>query len=274
MPSYSSPFDVGEVLDRAVVEVHARLVGRGDDELAGGAGSHDGLGAAEVRVVRAHVDGRPLVGEEAARGDAGDDRVVAVLGVVLAVDVALEQLGVADDGQHLILLDELGGGGGEHRRVGSDVLVRVLDRVAVDAAVGVDALEVDGGHLRDPREVDAGDVGGRAAELDRIAGRLFAGVEPALAGLDDHRARAGSAGSRCPPSARVAVGSVPSVGSVASVAGGSVASGAAVASVASVADGASVAAGSSSSSPQAATTNDAAASTATNRRSFSGVSPL
>ena len=109
-----------------------------------------------------------------------------MLGVVLAVDVALEQLGVADDAEHLVLLDELGRRRGQHRGIGRDVLVRVLDRVAVDAAVGVDAVEVDGRHLRDPREVDAGDVGGRATELDRIAGRGLTGVHAARAGLDDH----------------------------------------------------------------------------------------
>ena len=44
---------------------------------------------------------------------AGDDRVVAVLGVVVAVDVAFDERRAADDAEHLVLLDQLGGERGE-----------------------------------------------------------------------------------------------------------------------------------------------------------------
>ena len=65
------------------------------------------------------------------------------------------------------------------------LLVDVLDRATVDAAVVVHAVEVGLGHARDPREVDAGHVGGDAAELDRLAGRLLTGAHAALTRLLD-----------------------------------------------------------------------------------------
>ena len=59
-----------------------------------------GLGAAEARVVRAHVDGREVRAGEARLVDAGDDRVEALLGVVVPVDAAVDDAGVADEAEH------------------------------------------------------------------------------------------------------------------------------------------------------------------------------
>src|SRR4029434_7731389 len=93
--------------------------------------------------------------------------------------------GAADDAEHLVLLDQLGGQRRDLLRVGLLLLGDVLDRPAVYAAVVVDAVEVGAGHLGDPREVDARDVGGHAAELDGLAGGLLAGPHAAFAvGLD------------------------------------------------------------------------------------------
>ena len=80
--------------------------------------------------------------------DAGDDQVVALLGVVVAVDAALDQARAADDAEHLVLLDQLHRQRGDLLRVDLLLLGDVLDRPAVDAAVVVDALEVGAGQRR------------------------------------------------------------------------------------------------------------------------------
>ena len=191
-------------------------------------------------------------------------------------------LGVADDAEHLVLLDELGRRRGQHRRIGSYVLVRVVDRVAVDAAVGVDAVEVDLRHLRDPREVDAGDVGGEAAELDRVAGGRLAGVHAALAGLGStiwppagcvllaELERATPRSSMWRPSWRA-----PRCWrSQAVVAGASVLADAAGGGRRDACSAVVELLALSSSSPQAASTMDAAANTAPTCRSFILPSPL
>ena len=173
-------------------------LGDDDDDLALGAGPHGGLRAAEARVVRAHVHGRVVRAGEAGLVDAGDDQVEALLGVVVLVDAAVDDAGVADEAEHLVLLDELRGQRRDLLRVDLLGLGDVLDRPAVDAAVVVDAVEVRLRHAGDPREVDAGHVGGDAAELDRVTGGLLAGAHAALARRLDvarHRpARAAAAG--------------------------------------------------------------------------------
>ena len=84
---------------------------------------------------------------------AGDDQVVVLLGVVVAVDAALDEARAAHDAEHLVLLDELAGQRRDLRRIDLLLLGDVLDRAAVDAAVVVDALEVGGRHPGDPGEV-------------------------------------------------------------------------------------------------------------------------
>ena len=193
------PVLLGVLDDAAVDQVEAGLVRRDDDELALGAGTHGRLGAAEARVVRPHVDGREVRAREAVLGDPGDDQEELLLGVVVAVDAALDQAGAADDADHLVLLDQLGRQRGDLLGVDLLLLGDVLDRPAVDPAVVVDAVEVRPRHARDPREVDAGDVGRHGADLDRLARGRLARAEPALAGrLDVARPSAGAA-PRCRP---------------------------------------------------------------------------
>ena len=147
---------------------------------------------------------------EAGLVDAGDDQGEALLGVVVLVDAAVDDARVADEAEHLVLLDELLGEAGDLLRVDLLVLGDVLDRPAVDAAVVVHAVEVGLGHARDPREVDAGHVGGDATDLDRVAGRLLARAHAALTRLLDVAAaarrgrRARRAWSAPPPAAVVA----------------------------------------------------------------------
>src|SRR5581483_1844204 len=69
-------------------------------------------------------------------------------------------------------------------------LDEVLDRVAVDAAVGVHAVEVGLGHVRYVGERGARLVGGDGAERDRGAGRLDPGLAAALRGVHGAGARA------------------------------------------------------------------------------------
>ena len=133
---------LGVLDDAAVDQVEAGLVRRDDDELALRAGPHRGLGPAEARVVRAHVHGREVRAGEAVLGDAGDDQVEPLLGVVVAVDAALDEARAADDAEHLVLLDQLRRQRRDLLRVDLLLLGDVLDRAAVDPAVVVHALEV------------------------------------------------------------------------------------------------------------------------------------
>ena len=134
-----------------------------------------------VRAVpRAHVDGGAVRGRVALGRDPGVDDVEAELLPVAAVDRALDDGGAADDADHVIGLHQLLGVGRDLGRVGLLGLDVVLDRVAVDAAVGVHAVEVGLGHVRDVGERGARLVGGDGAERDRGAGRLDAGLAAAL----------------------------------------------------------------------------------------------
>jgi hypothetical protein len=65
------------------------------------------------------------------------------------VDRALDDARVTDDPEYVIRLDELLGVGRDLAWVGLLGLKVVLDRVAVDAAIVVDAGEVSVGHVRD-----------------------------------------------------------------------------------------------------------------------------
>src|SRR6185437_16532893 len=64
----------------------------------------------------------------------------------------------------------------------------------VDAAVGVHAVEVRLGHVRDVGEARAGLVGGDGAERDRGAGRLDPGLAAALRGVHGGGARGAARG--------------------------------------------------------------------------------
>src|SRR6266852_8460120 len=146
-----------------------------------------------VRAVpRAHVDGGAVRGRIALGRDAGVDDVEAQLLPVAAVHRTLDDGGVADDADHVIALHQLLGVGRDLARVGLFGRDVVLDRVAVDAAVGVDAVEVGLGHVRDVGERGARLVGGDGAERDRGAGRRLARLGAALRRVDG--ARAGGAG--------------------------------------------------------------------------------
>ena len=70
-----------------------------------------------------------------------------------------------------------------HGLVGQQIL---LDRVPVDAAVGVDALEVRVRHVRDVGEVGSGLLDRDRAEHDRRARRLLAVPQTALPGPPQH----------------------------------------------------------------------------------------
>src|SRR5262249_51361805 len=148
-----------------------------------GALAHGGLGPAEARVVRAHVDRRVVRAGEAGLVDAGDDQEIALLGVVVLVDAAVDDARTTHQADDLVLLDELGGLGRDLLRVDVLFLGDVLDGPPVDATVVVHAVEVGLRHARDPREVDARHVGGDAADLDGITGGLLSGASAALAGL-------------------------------------------------------------------------------------------
>src|SRR5262249_1872875 len=133
---------------------------------------------------------------EAGLVDAGDDQEEALLGVVVFVDAAVDDAGAADEADHLVLLDELGGLGRDLLRVDVLFLHDVLDRPPVDAAVVVDAVEVGLGKAADPREVDARHVGDDAADLDRVAGGLLARAGAALARRLQVAGRATARGGR------------------------------------------------------------------------------
>jgi hypothetical protein len=81
--------------------------------------------------------------------------------------------GLADDGQDVVLLDELAGSGRGLARVAAVVDAHVLDLRAVDAAVLVHVREVRPrpGLVAGEHAADAGDRGD-VADLDRPAGRL------------------------------------------------------------------------------------------------------
>ena len=148
MLSPSMPFCLAKSTTPLLIDVEAGLVRRDDDELALGPGPHGGLGAAEARVVRAHVHGREVRAREAGLVDAGDDQVEALLGVVVLVDAAVDDARVADEAEHPVLLDELRGQRRDLLRVDLLGLGDVLDRPAVDAAVVVHAVEVGLRHAR------------------------------------------------------------------------------------------------------------------------------
>src|SRR5204862_7663132 len=127
-------------------------------------------------------------------GDTGVEDVVAHLLPVAAVHRALDDRGVADDAEHVVGLHQLPGVGRDLGRIGLLGLDVVLDRVAVDAAVGVHAVEVGLGHVRYVGERGARLVGGDGAERDRGAGRLDAGLAAALRGVHGRGARAAARG--------------------------------------------------------------------------------
>ena len=144
--------------------------------------------------------------------------------------------------------------------------------MAVDATVGVDAIEVGGRQVADVGEVDAGDRRHDGAGLDRLAGRLLTGAETADAlavgvalqgGIEIAGGRLGvlrrSLGGRRLRGRRLRGRRLRGRGCLrVARAGASVSS-----------DGASVSgAASSSSPPQAATSSAAAAPSAINRRNF------
>src|SRR5205823_509442 len=101
-----------------------------------------------------------------------DDEALAL--VVLRVRPALGEARVADDADDLVALDELPRERGLLSRVELLVVEDVLDRVAVDAAVVVHAVEVRLRDLADRREVDARDQHVDPAELDGGTLRLLA----------------------------------------------------------------------------------------------------
>ncbi len=176
-----------------------------------------------------------------------------------------------DHGDDAVALDQLGGRGRRLLRIELVVLDDQLHGMAVDATVGVDAIEVGGRQVADVGEVDAGDRRHHGTGLDRLAGRFLTVAEAAdalavgvalggdvgacagrlgvlrrcLGGL--RRSLRGRSGPPWPPTVpRSRLG------------GASVSS-----------DGASVSgAASSSSPPQAATSSAAAALSAINRRNF------
>src|SRR5262249_44079707 len=138
-----------------------------------------------VRAVpRAHVDGGAGRGRVALGRDTGIDDEEAELLPVAAVHRALDDRGVADDADHLDSLYQLLGEGRYLGPVGLLGCDAVLCRVAVDAAVGVDAVEVGRGHVRDVGERGARLVGRDRAERDRGAGRLDPGLGAALRAAD------------------------------------------------------------------------------------------
>src|SRR6185312_10623446 len=141
-------------------------------------------------VPRAHVDGGAVRGRVALGRDPGVDDVEAELLPVAAVDRALDDRGVADDADHFVGLHQLLGVGRDLGRVGLLGRDVELDRVAVDAAVGVDAVEVGLGHVRDVGERGARLVGRDGAERDRGAGRLDAGLAAATRRVDGRGAGA------------------------------------------------------------------------------------
>ena len=128
-------------LDHATVGVRRDRVRRGDDERLR-AGADERLRGTDVAVARAHVRLDEVRRAEALRLDAGADHGEALGLVVLPVRPALGEARVADDADDLVALDELLRERALLRRVELLVVERVLDRVAVDAAVVVDALEV------------------------------------------------------------------------------------------------------------------------------------
>ena len=149
-----------------------------------------------VRAVpRAHVDRGAVRGRVALGRDARVDDVEAELLPVAAVHRALDDGGVADDADHLVGLHQLLGVGRDLGRVGLLGLDVELDRVAVDAAVGVDAVEVGLGHVRDVGERGARLVGGDGAERDRGAGRRDPGLGAALRRADGRGARRAGRGA-------------------------------------------------------------------------------
>src|SRR6185437_6658914 len=103
---------------------------------------------------------------------------------------ALDDGGAAVDAEHVVALHQLLGVGRDLGRVGLLGRDVVLDRVAVDAAVGVHAVEVGLGHVRDVGERGARLVGGDGAEPDRGAGRLDAGLAAATRRVDGRGAGA------------------------------------------------------------------------------------
>src|SRR5206468_3180453 len=124
--------------------------------------------------------------------DARVDDEKALLLPETVVDRAFEDAGVADNADHVVALDELLGLGRDLVRLGLLGLDVVLDRVAVDAAVGVDAGEVGVRHIRDVGERGPRLVGDDPAQRDRRAGGLDAWLGPALRRVNGPAAGSGT----------------------------------------------------------------------------------
>ena len=150
----------------------------------------DVLRGAVGAVARAHVDRGAVGRRPALRRDAGAELEDPRLGPQGVIDGALDDVRRADDAEHVVGLDQLVGGRRDLRRLRLIGLDEVLDRVAVDAAVVVDAGEVRLGHRRLIGEVGPRLLGVDRAEVDRRARRLHAGLGTARRDVDAARAAA------------------------------------------------------------------------------------
>ena len=160
----------GDLVDRLV----ARLLRRDDDHRALRLVLVDEVAhGAEAGVARAHVQRGDVRRVEALVRHAGHDRVEAVLLVVAVVDRAVEDREPGHERVDLVVLRELGRERADLLRIGAVLLDDEVDRVALDAAVVVDALEVRRGGVGAVGEVDARDLGRDRTGLDRRPGRLL-----------------------------------------------------------------------------------------------------
>ena len=109
---------------------------------------------AQIAQSRAFVGGRDILDVEAIarHADAGNDKYAFGL-VKMLVHRALDEAGVADHRDNLLVLDQLGGDLRRLLRFPAVVLDRIGDRPTIDAAILIDAFEVGVGRLRRRTEI-------------------------------------------------------------------------------------------------------------------------
>ena len=135
----------------------------------------------QIAEPRPFIGGRDIFDVEAIARDADAGNDEHTLGLVeMLVDGALDEAAVADHGNNLLILDQLGRDLGRLLRFPGIVLDRINDRPAVDAAILVDAFEIGVGGLRRRTEIGRSGLADHGAELDRLAGRGLAVVHAAF----------------------------------------------------------------------------------------------
>jgi hypothetical protein len=135
---------------------------------------------AEVAEPRPFVGRRIILAEEAIarNADAGDDGDVGLF-ISRFVGRAFDETVAGDHRHDLLVVDELGRRLGGLLRLPGVVLEGIVDRPAVDSAIGVDAFEI--GRRRVARRAEVGRTGppDDAADRDRLSRRLLAIVQAA-----------------------------------------------------------------------------------------------